>query len=516
MAKGVWVSLLVWSFALGLVILPQPLYAVDHFYGVVDGGILIRLETDETPVFQLHLLMTDKLGNFQVLNPAVRLEPTTDNTSSFKAVNAFNNSVDQVNITFADKRAVLKWLQPRRLKCADGTVVEIAGDYPLVPDTKRKLVAEQQFKGADQELNEIYSRLRRSMPNEEFVKLRNNQRDWLKYRDHFIADDDNWLTNGPGSIPFLQQQTMRTRERIGFLQTLLQPMSFREYSSSLYSDGITWELCLGAVPRTGEQRFFTLQNRFQGPNNQEEGKIPQLVIGQALPTEQRNLLVLRGEARNNSKHMDHSQLMFLLTEDQWKAQLSNSSQPPLNISFFRMADLSPAKEPMRDILLRLPVETFDNTTEGLSMTNKMRLVMTGNAESFYLQEQGLNFLRIGYPEGQVDLCRFPAVDGGAVIGVSTTNVRARYFELWKISTNNDIPEPWPLERALPRLQPADFYRDTGSVMTGEGHLDFSLQPNIEEITVSLFGRGNQQETDVTLSLVWDGYRFSAVRSIKDY
>ncbi len=507
-------SLVLWIVVLAPTMFSLPLLAADRYYGVAEDGILMRLETADEPVGLLHVFIVDKSGRSRQLIPAQQLEPSGGSATTLQAIDSPTRHDERVIVSFDNDGGVLKWLQPSHLQDTNGSIVGIAGDHPLLADETRKAFAEKHFEAADHDLNECYNQLRRSMPAEEFAELRNNQRDWLKYRDHFVPDGDDWSANGPGSIPFLQSQTRRARERTAFLRALPIPASPPESSEGIYGDGIGWELRLGQVLPNDKQRFFILENRYRH-SKKAEATLPILMLGRALPDAEGNFRLLQEGADNRAQLPGGKQCKLLPAEDRRSLVLVDSSHPPHQVRLYRLHDLVPATAPMGDILSRLPAEIFDNTTDGLSAEEQMELVSKGAAGSFTLREQGVNSLCIGYRDGKVDLCRFPAVDGGAIVGVTTSNLRARTFQLWRLPLSHGIPKEWPLAQALPQLGAADFFPDPSSNAAAAGLLDYVACPDSEEIAVSWVGPADSEDADVSIRLVWDGQSFSVFRSRRD-
>jgi len=52
------------------------------------------------------------------------------------------------------------------------------------PKTRTLPEAKAEFSGVDKQLNAIYSKAKKTLPEYEFEKLRDDQRTWLEYRDH--------------------------------------------------------------------------------------------------------------------------------------------------------------------------------------------------------------------------------------------------------------------------------------------------------------------------------------------
>ena len=122
-----------------------------------------------------------------------------------------------------------------------------------------------------------------------------------------------------------------------------------------------------------------------------------------------------------------------------------------------MGAVPPALKSMRRILLLLPEEVFDNTTEGMFEKNKALLandgvsdIFDGGEARYELSEEGVDYLSVRYPKGQIIMLRFPGQDGSAVIAAATDNMRANTFELWRFPPDGSAPELLPLDQAFAR------------------------------------------------------------------
>lgn len=504
--------------AAGLALQPSlssgPTPTPDRYYGAADNGPLIRIEEDEGRALYLQVSFLDDHGRSRQLLRPLRLEPAAGDDKAYEEAGPARGSGVKVRVRFEKDDTALLWLQPPQLKAVDGASVAIAGRHLRLNEASRRAGAERHFALADKGLNGVYQRLRREMTPGDFAELRTNQLQWLKYRDRFIADGDDSEINGPGSIHFRQAQTARTLERTDFLLALERTPKDNPLLAGRYSDGIDWELRLGEDPRIEEHLFFTLQyslSQRRGP----EWPLPAVVSGRGSRNEDGRSWALSGKAVNEISSDAVEALSLTPAADRQSLKISGSTPQPFSVRLRRVSDLSPAEEPMRAVLMRLPADVFDETTEGLSEAGKKELALSGASGPFRLEEPATDFLRILYREGQVELRRFQRTDGGAVIAVATANLRARGFGLWRISAADKTPQSWPLDQALPPLGASDFHQDPAdAAAASRGLPEFSLRPNLAEIHADWTKLKDGPDPDIDIDLVWNGVGFDIVRSAR--
>ncbi|MBN1938249.1 MAG: DUF1311 domain-containing protein [Candidatus Aminicenantes bacterium] len=488
--------------------------APDRYYGAADNGLLIRIEEDEGRALYLQATLVDDHGRSRQLLRPLRLEPAAGDGRAYEEAGPARKSTAKVRVLFEKDDSALQWLQPAQLKTADGASVKIAGRHSLLSEASRRAAAERHFTLADKGLNEVYRRLRANMTPGDFAELRLNQLSWLKYRDHFIADGDDWDINGPGSIPFRQAQTARTLERTDFLLALERPPKGDPLLGGRYSDGIDWELRLDEIPQDGDRLFFLLQyspSFRRGP----EWPLPAAVSGIGSPGEDGRSWNLAGKPVMKNAEESESGLILAPSADRRSLTVSGTKPAPFNVKLYRTAEPAPAETPMRSLLLRLPAEIFDETTEGLDEAGKAGLARTGASGLFRLEEPAADFLRVWYPEGRVEIRRFPGSDGGAAIAVATANLRARAFGLWRIPAADEAPQPWPLERALPTLGASDFYEDPSDASAASrGLVEYRLFSGLAEVQAVWTGLNEGPEPDIDIDLAWNGVGFDILRSAR--
>ncbi len=503
--------------AAGLVPSPSPAsdsgLVPDRFYGAAENGLTLRIEEAEDRGVYLQVNHVDARGRSRQLLRPHRLEPSAGDDRILEAAGPGRDGAAQtIRISFDRDKASLRWLQPEQLKFADGTPATVAGRHPLVSEAARRTAAERHFALADKELNETYRRLGKEMPAGNFSELQINQRQWLKFRDHFIADGDDREINGPGSIPFLKVRTARTLDRTEFLQTFANSASGAGSLGGRYSDGIDWVIRLDENPRIEGCLIFSLQYSLSIRRG-SEWPLPVVVSGRGLRNGDGRSWNLIGKPVTENEAELENELILTPAADRRSLTVSGSKPAPFTVKLHRVAEPAPAESPMRVILLRLPAAIFDETTEGLSDEAKAGLAWTGTSGSFRLEEPAADFLRVLYPEGQVELRRFPRADGGAVIAVATANLRARSFVFWTISAAEEAPRPQPLEQALPPLQGSDFYRETkDAAVASRGLVEFRLFPNLAEIQAIWTRLHDGPEPDIEIALVWNGFGFEIERN----
>jgi len=490
----------------------NPTPTPDRYYGAADNGPLIRIEEDEGRALYLQVSLVDDHGRSRQLLRPLRLEPAAGDDKAYEEAGPVRGTAVKVRVLFEKDDTALLWRQPSQLKAVDGASVEIAGRHLRLNEASRRAAAERHFALADKDLNNVYLRLRRAMPSEDFAELRLNQRKWLKYRDRFIADGDDSEINGPGSIPFRQAQTARTLERTDFLLALERTPKDDPPLAGRYSDGIDWELRLGEIPQVGDHLLFVLQYSLSQRRGLE-WPLPVIVSGCGSRNEDGRSWALDGKEVNEISSDIEEALSLTPAADLRSLMMSGSNLPSFGIRLRRVADVGPADEPMRAVLMRLPAAVFDETTEGLSEAGKTELALTGASGPFRLEEPATDFLRILYRDGQVDFCRFQGADGGAVIAVATANLRARGFGLWRISAADKTPQSWPLDQALPPMGASDFYQDPDdAAAASRGLPEFSLRPKLAEIHAAWTRLKDGPEVDFDIDLVWDGAGFEIVRT----
>jgi len=177
---------------------------------------------------------------------------------------------------------------------------------------------------------------------------------------------------------------------------------------------------------------------------------------------------------------------------------------------------SPAKAGMRKILLTLPVEAFDNATDGISDQGKAKLAKEGAGDVYSIVKEGPDYLSIGYSEGNnVNMLRFPALDGGAVVAVATQNERASTLDLWRIPPDGSAPALLPLEQAVARPDDGSPSPCPDPESPNVDFLSYSLDPAKVRLEIhwERLADGEaphpwpDEENMQTLSLAWDGKAF---------
>jgi uncharacterized protein YecT (DUF1311 family) len=506
-----------WQLGLGLAVLvilgsALHLWAADRFFGDDQGHIELRVEKDGERTIFLQAYRFNEHGEYMQLLHPVRLFNVAGHPETYREEAGVLPQAEQpVMVRFDQRHASLQWLQPRRLAMPDGTLVELAGSHALLSEEVRLALAEARFRIADGRLNELYRLLRAGRAPEWFADLRHNQRRWLKQRDHFIADGDDYHLNGPGTTAFIREQTRRTRQRILFLEALAQPASAVSANGSRFGDGLGWELRL--APVVDGRSFFDLRGAHHH-NNGDKLQLPPLLCGPAA-REGNDGWVLRGTGVGGKGSSGEHEPLTLIV-DGGGGLLYRIDDPSWSLRLYRLGELSPAQLPLPHLLLRLPPEAFDDATEGMNHAEKIALLERGESTFYRLEEQGADYLRVGYRDGAIDIRRYPGADGGAVLAVTISNVRARTFQLWRFSPQHETPRLWPLDQALPQPSRGD-HSPHGETAIPEflGRAEYFLFPEQEEIELMWADTADALPNVVSVRLLWDGGRFIAVGTTYD-
>lgn len=492
----------------------------SYHFGSLDAGLDLRLEV-ETPggPWYLHA-QHDEGSGYVSLMPPLRLEaiPTdaADDHASGHVLEGGGLAAGRavvVRVRLDDDAAFLEWLAPEAL--ASGSIfLPMTGRHPRQSEDARLRDAKARFSSADAALNALYAALRKAMPAEAFAELRDNQRRWLRFRDHFIADGDDVILNGPGTVPFLCEQARRTHQRIDFLRTVKSPPAPpADGVSGIYGDGIGRTLGFALIPSADRHAFISLASAAVWLHDPALGD--NLVFaGRTSPVAGNSWESGSGMITANRVANDPAEMLFQIIDDGRRMGVSEAVGHVFTGRYWRLAPLTPARAPMRELVRRLPARVFDETEEGLTGAEKTQLLLTGATEIFTLQQTSEDFLRVRYRVGQMDLRRFARVDGGAVVAISTTNVRARHFALWLLPADNSDPLPIDLDRPpWPAVSATDFFfATTGDTSAlDRQRIDYGIDDSATEIRIRLRPNGNARAADRGVDLIWDGHGFGAVR-----
>lgn len=478
-------------------------------YVRAESGLELQLEHD--PDSNYYLQTAQILGDGRVVTLVQPLQLHAQADDVLVGEGLARGKAIQIRVSLAEGDE-LHWLAPQSLAQSEGGPVAIAGRYVRVDSTKRKHAAQAAFDRSDRNLNQVYGQLRERMDGEDFAELRANQRRWLKFRDWFIADGDDAAINGPGSVNHLRLKTARTLDRVAFLQGLGMPRK-QAVLSGRYSDGMDREIRLRAIPTVDRHLFFSLISTAPVLHDPQYQDGPISVSGRASPDTDANAWTVRGDGVSENPLVGaDSELLIEPSLDFESVLLSAADESLFTDRLYFVADLQPATEPMRELVLRLPATIFDNTTEGLSERDKTPLLLTGYYEPFRWSESGLDHAEVNYGEGQVDIYRFPEADGGALVAVSTRNVRARSFELWRVDAGGADPTKAPLSQYLPEFESSDFYESaTSESAAADGLVGIELRPDSGEIHVRWEVSMDAPEPDFEIDLYWDGHGFGQAR-----
>lgn len=476
-------------------------------------GVELRFEREkDSSIAYLQTRLVAPDGRIQVLIQPFALRTTGD--GEFAGSGLAEGRLVSVRVAVANDDSSLQWLQPAALPGSREHTVRVSGKYTALGAGDRLAATKEHFQAADKELNRAYNQLRERMATEDFVQLRANQRRWLKFRDWFVVDGDDFGINGPGTVPYIRLQTARTLDRAAFLEGLGEPRA-EPVLSGVYSDGMDRELRLRAIPTVDEHVFFTLSSALPQIHDGQFDE-PIVVAGVASPSEVAN--VWKATAASVSRNpvvQENGELLIASALDFTSVDVNSAESVVLSDRLYFVAELRPAAEPMREILLRLPSAILDHTTEGLSERAKTPLLLGGYYEPFRLSEHGVDHARLSYREGQVDVHRFALADGAALVAVATRNVRAHKFELWRISAQSEAPMRVELNEYLPKLGATDFYADADAD-SYQGWIEYRLSAALNEVGARWNPPMDGPEPDYRFDLYWDGYGFGRARFRADY
>lgn len=376
-----------------------------------------------------------------------------------------------------------------------------AADPPASP-------AASAFAQADAALNVAWQRLRERVPPDTFATLRDNQRAWLRYRDRFVADGDDSASHGPGSEPFLLQQTARTVARTAFLDALARTDAGGD-GSGRYSDGIERELRLRVVEGPRSRALFVLAGPAHDPRG-VAGFDRVLLAGSATAPDGSQAWTGDGDAmRATPATAAVSEVLIEITPDGREALTSSASHTAsFDGHLFRVGALRPADEPMAELLRRVPVQLFDDTTEGLSEQDRAALLRTGRAAGFALAVPMFDSLQVRYDDGRITLQRFGMDDGDALLAAITRNGRATSIAFWRIGVADAVPVA--RERLLAWPPPAAF----GMPQADPATALFEVEPLAAAGLLRVRWRNAEDGRDSGrfVDMAWDGTRFAPLRT----
>lgn len=492
---------------LGLLVLAAGPAAAEQYYAAPEIGVELRLEADpDSDGYYLQTQYIDEQGRVRPLLQPLQLRRAVEGV--LEGEGWARGAPERVRLRLGPASDSLQWLSPSHLRKGDGRSLAIARSFAVLDPAARLSKAREQFAQADTALNQAYAELRGILAAEDFAEVRANQRRWLKFRDWFVADGDDAGINGPGTVPHLRLQTERTLDRVRFLKGLGQPRSEPQLSGR-YSDGMDRELRIRLIPTVDRHAFFSLIAEIPALHD-GGGMQPISVAGRASPDAQARSWTASGDGVSaNPVVTGDSELLIEPALDFESIWLSSATAPFFTDRLWFVGELQPATEPMREILLRLPASVFDHTTEGLSERSKTPLLLAGYYEPFTLTEAGLDYARLRYPDGQVDIRRYALANGNALIAIATRNVRALQFELWQLDRGDAPARRVELVDQLPSFQRDDFYRDAHDA--GDGMVEYALSDQIDEITVDWREAMDERPPEFRFRLYWDGDGFGRYR-----
>ena len=405
-----------------------------------------------------------------------------------------------------DKRT-LTWAEPPALQLPSGSQ-DCGGTYSIAPTAERLEAATKRLEKVDTELNGVYSSLKKRLSPEAFSLLRENQRRWLRYRDHYTADGDNAARVGPGSPEYLQKQSERTGARLHFLRLIGadSPLSAAS-ADGYYSNGAGATLAFYA-PGDGQTAFFLLEWESYGKFH-----TPFTLSGQATAATAGSWLAT-AEALKIHPPSDTQtpvqQLEFIHERNRLIVKQGDAKLPD---EVFLRRELTPATCPMRMLLANLPTDAFADTTEGINgeelaslvLFSKVKRRAANTDDSIAIKVENPHYLSISVLYGGYAIRRFAGKDGSALIAIATTNNRARSFGCWRWSKIDEPPVQSVLQDLLPHPAAADFFEKNPPA--SDIMVDYELAEETAEIKVSPIKFAHTGARPKNRLLHWDGYGF---------
>jgi hypothetical protein len=167
----------------------------------------------------------------------------------------------------------------------------------------------------------------------------------------------------------------------------------------------------------------------------------------------------------------------------------------------------PAEEPLRRLLLQLPEAAFDDTTEGLSASEKQALALTGRGGAFRIARESGDHLLLEHHDGRVEILRLASADGSAVLAVMQTNGRNSRVQVWRKVPAASRFTLWA--EALPEPSVALFYTslDGAEAAHIKKQARRIYQVDSRGISLRLTVGPDQRQADAYFELDWDGYGF---------
>jgi uncharacterized protein YecT (DUF1311 family) len=410
---------------------------------------------------------------------------------------------------------VLEWTQPAAVALRDGRFFQLAGRYERLTEPMRLASAKAAFDAVDRDLNLVYRRLVASRDPVALTALRADQRRWLAFRDFTLFDGDNAESVGPGTSSHVREQSRRTLARIRFLTALLDPPG-SDPGDTLYSDGRSGNV---AVRRVGEALAFSARIQFPSLNVVDAPpSVPCSVSGLALP-EGANAWLAEPRAMTASDPSWTPDALRLAFDPQGRLRVEAAGRSPgmlarvIQGTYAPQRRLVPAEAPLRSLLWQLPERAFNDTTEGLSDSERRSLVLTGAGGDFAVRAETADRLVLRHHDGLVTLLRFAGADGSAVLAVELSNGRNLSLQVWRQASAAGPFLEW--EDAVPVLPVRAFFAADPGAEPGTrlpGGRQVVYIDGTGSLRMSLLEDGRAVSSDYEFVLEWDGFGFVAVQS----
>ena len=392
---------------------------------------------------------------------------------------------------------LLRWIAPESVDLRDGETLEFYGSqqgvYREVSNKTRLAHARRVFDQQDKQLTEVYSELKSMSSPQTFQSIRDSQREWLRYRDFWIADGDNADLVGPGSVSHTWLQAKRTLQRVAYLEAWKQLISNEADfdAPGQYADGMGQSLLWRPLPNTEAVSYF-LDLRGSAENNPD----PLVLWGVASPAGPGEWTSTEGMTGIYSpigaappesvrfRIADNGRITVSLVPNDQKEEPA----PRLETGFLRVQDLTPSTEPMRYILAALPDRAFEALTDPLPTIAREKLAATGqtlnpgNGPERHrlnrIEQEDVHYLSTRVPFGELELARYPRPDGSAVIVIIVSRNREQNVSVWEWETGAMNLMPVELMDYFPEVLVTDFYEDGPNDDTTRSAHAFSLKQGV--------------------------------------
>ncbi|MDF1824159.1 MAG: hypothetical protein P1U68_05935 [Verrucomicrobiales bacterium] len=369
----------------------------------------------------------------------------------------------------------LRWIAPESVDLRDGRTLEFYGKqkglYREASDKTRLERALHAFGEHDRQLNREYTDLIAVTPAADLELIRSSQREWLTFRDSWIADGDNADHVGPGTISHTWMQAGRTLERRAYLNALNREVTSPPASGpGQYTDGSGKRLIWRPLSNSGNVAYFLDLRETAPPGPDHEA-----LWGVASPSGPKGWISVDGLHRvfSSSGNPPPAEVRFQLTGNgrisvnPVSGEQRDEPGNPIESAFLRVDDLTPSTEPMRQILVALPDRALDDLTDPLTAVAREELVATGKTlipgggperhRLNRIESESIHHLDVKVPFGGFTLARYPRPDGSGLVILLVRREQEQEIRLWEWKTGAE--EMIPVERVdyFPEILLNDFY-----------------------------------------------------------